>query len=42
METIEMRMLRKILGKTRFGHVRNQDITLQNNVQEIAEWVGRM
>jgi hypothetical protein len=41
METSEMGILRKIVGKTGFRRTRSQDIGRQCDVQENVEWLTR-
>jgi hypothetical protein len=36
-----MNTLRKVVGKTRLDHVRNQDIREQCGIQPIGEWVNK-
>jgi hypothetical protein len=41
METTGIRILVKTVGKTRFYHIRGQDIRQQCSVQGTGEWITR-
>jgi hypothetical protein len=41
LETTETNTLRKIFGKTKSDHVRNQDVMEQSGTKPIGEWVNK-
>ena len=41
LETTEMNVLRKIVGKTRFDRIRNNDIRDECEIKPIANWIRK-